>query len=207
MRRMVKIHFALILCAAAILMLPMLASAELRPFYLGIQGGFVANESGTLEEGGAKADMDYDNGGAVGAKFGTITPGFKYLAFEFEYFYAKQDFNHTARIVVDGDLASHTFMLNLLARCPIGRVIPYVGAGLGFAQFELNATRIWPPFRTISDDDLTGALQARAGIAFEIDPNWSADFSYRYFWAEPKLAGDDFDIRNHIFMVGINYHF
>jgi len=45
------------------------------------------------------------------------------------------------------------------------------------------------------------------GVNFEINKNWSADLTYRWFGTDPNIQGGDVDYTTNMITVGLNYHF
>ena len=194
-----SIFVSILVFALVLLVTPAAKAGEAGPFYVGVFGGYVMPDD--LENG---RDISLDDSWAVGAKAGYIVPAFKWLAIELEYAYlAEQDLDEPR---ADGDFKAMNVMLNLILRYPEGRIHPYVGGGIGWSWGELQATG---PAISVDESDNALAWQLMAGVNFEITPNWSADLSYRYMRAEYEFnsGGDDSISQNHMFLLGINYHF
>lgn len=178
---------------------PAATAAEAGPFYVGLFGGYVMPDD--LENG---ADISLDNSWALGVKGGYIVPAFKWLAVELEYAYlAEQDLDQAGYA---GDFKASNLMLNFVLRYPEGRFHPYIGAGIGWSWGELNVTG---PGGAVDDTDNALAWQLLLGVNFEITRNWSADLSYRYLRAEYEFGsgGSDTTSTNHMFLIGVNFHF
>ena len=125
--------------------------------YVQVQLGaaFVTDESATVEttdfDGtplSVTEDLDYDTGFAYGALLGYhLAPAF---ALEAEAVGRTTDF---AGNVSEDDLTVGTFLVNAVLTAPdTMRVVPYAGAGLGFANSNLEGA------------DLSFAYQAKAGL-------------------------------------------
>ncbi|MCU0582891.1 MAG: outer membrane beta-barrel protein [Syntrophales bacterium] len=178
---------------------PAATAAEAGPFYVGLFGGYVMPDD--LENG---ADISLDNSWALGVKGGYIVPAFKWLAVELEYAYlAEQDLDQAGYA---GDFKASNLMLNFVLRYPEGKFHPYIGAGIGWSWGELNVTG---PGGAVDDTDNALAWQLLLGVNFEITRNWSADLSYRYLRAEYEFGsgGSDTTSTNHMFLIGVNFHF
>ncbi|MCU0554224.1 MAG: outer membrane beta-barrel protein [Syntrophales bacterium] len=178
---------------------PAATAAEAGPFYVGLFGGYVMPDD--LENG---ADISLDNSWALGVKGGYIVPTFKWLAVELEYAYlAEQDLDQAGYA---GDFKASNLMLNFVLRYPEGKFHPYIGAGIGWSWGELNVTG---PGGAVDDTDNALAWQLLLGVNFEITRNWSADLSYRYLRAEYEFGsgGSDTTSTNHMFLIGVNFHF
>jgi OOP family OmpA-OmpF porin len=86
---------------------------------------------------------------------------------------------------------------------------PYIGAGIGFAQVNID-------IGDVGEDDATGfAYQIGAGIGFKLSERFTLDVGYRYF-AAPDLSVDfpvdpgetlnlDFDYSQHAAVVGVRW--
>lgn len=205
---MKKIYSAfLVFCLATFLLFSSVSTApaaEAGPFYVGVFGGYVMPNDLKIENG-ESWDLSLKSSWAIGAKVGYIFPQVKWLAAELEYFYlAKQDFDESG---TDGDFSANNVMANLLVRYPEGKIHPYAGIGIGWS---------WATFKgTVSDgsvDESANAFawQILAGVNFEITPQWSADLGYRYFSSKYEMGSDpsvDVTTKNHMILLGINYHF
>lgn len=184
---------------------PAATAAPQGPFYVGVFGGYVMPDDLELENGGS-VDVSLDNSWTIGAKFGYIIPQVKWLAAELEYVYmSEQDIDETG---VDGDFKASNLMLNIIARYPEGKIHPYIGFGIGWSWGEFNASA--PGFGSVDESDNAFAWQILAGVNFEITPQWSADIGYRYFTAKYELGDEpsvDATSKNHMFLIGVNFHF
>lgn len=194
--------FALVLALSGMLLFappPTATAAEAGPFYVGLFGGYVMPDD--LENG---ADISLDNSWALGLKGGYIVPTVKWLAVELEYAYlAEQDLDQAG---YSGDLSANNLMFNIIARYPEGKIHPFLGVGIGWSWGELNATG---PGGAVDDTDNAFAWQLMAGVDFEITPQWSAELSYRYQRADYEFgdSGSDAKSTNHMFLIGVNFHF
>lgn len=193
-------RFVFVFSLAAFLLITTVSIAPAQqagPFYVGVFGAFVMPEDLELEHG---SDISLDDSWALGVKGGYIIPQVKFLAVELEYTYmGEQDFDETNR---DGNISSHNFMANILFRYPEGKIHPFVGAGLGLSNASIEVDDVnW------DDDDTAFASQFIAGVNFELAPNLSAELAYKYFYSEYEFDGDDTEAGNHLFQVGLNYHF
>jgi opacity protein-like surface antigen len=234
---MKKICRILVLSSIAVLLLlataPIGSAQPAGPFYVGVFGGFVMPDDLRFEreydddwdhhhdEG---FDENLDESWAAGIKIGYIIPQVKFLAVELEYTYlADQDYGDkyytgygNQKYSYDGDFRAHNLMANLLFRYPHGKIHPYVGFGLGLSRATIEERDKWEyngqvASENIDKDDTAFASQFIAGVNFEIMPNLSADLAYKYFYSEYEIGlfGEDFNVeaKNHLFTIGINYHF
>jgi len=201
MKRICSSIFVSVLALALVVSFtPVAKAAEAGPFYVGVFGGYVMPDD--LENG---RDISLDESYALGVKAGYIIPATKrWLAVELEYAYlGDQDLDESG---ASGEFNAMNLMLNAILRYPEGRIHPYVGAGIGwsFAEFKASGGGL----SHVDDDDSAFGWQLMAGVNFEITPNWSADLSYRYMQAEYEFGGgSDRTSKNHMAMIGLNYHF
>ncbi|HVO65877.1 MAG TPA: outer membrane beta-barrel protein [Syntrophales bacterium] len=204
MRRKYNLILVPILVAFLVLAsTPAAKATEAGPFYVGVFGGYVIPND--LEVSGSdvvRFDVKMKDSWMLGAKFGYIVPTFKWVAGEVEYNYlAKQDIDVAG---INGDFSAHNVMANLLARYPEGRFHPYAGFGLGWSRGTFKASTI----EGSADESANAfAWQILAGLNFEITPNLSADLGYRYFQSKYSLEDSDVTAKNHIIVIGVNYHF
>lgn len=189
-------------------------AVEAGPFYVGIFGGYVVPEDLEIDDDDdwyddddGEFDIDLDESWAAGVKFGHIIPQIRWLAVELEYTYlADQDFEKSGS---DGDYSAHNLMANLLFRCPVGKVHPYVGFGIGLssASFDVSSSGFFY-FHDFDDDATDLAAQFIAGVNFEITPHWSTELAYKYFYCEyDDVEGLDIETASHMVTLGINFHF
>jgi opacity protein-like surface antigen len=196
----------LVLCLATFLLFTSVSTApaaEAGPFYIGVFGGYVMPNDLKIENG-ESVDVSLKSSWAIGAKLGYIFPQAKWLAAELEYFYlAKQDVDESG---IDGDFSTNNVMANLLVRYPEGKIHPYAGIGIGWSWATLKATST---SGSIDESANAFAWQILAGVNFEITPEWSADLGYRYFSSKYEMGPDNEDVttKNHMIVLGINYHF
>lgn len=181
---------------------PAAKAAEEKPFYVGVFGGYVIPNDLELSNGG-DVDVKMKESWMLGAKFGYIIPAFKWVAGELEYNHAfKQDIDEAG---VNGDFSADNVMANLLVRYPEGKFHPYAGFGIGWSWGTLKASD--GGGASVDKSDNAFAWQILAGMNFEITPNWSADVGYRYVQAKYSIEDVDVTSKNHVILIGVNYHF
>jgi opacity protein-like surface antigen len=189
------------------------AVAQTRPFYIGVFGGYTIPQNMTWESKitGESLNINVDNTGMIGFKFGYILPPVRFLALEFEY---NHIFEHNygpaeaSGVREAGDVYLDNFFFNLLLRYPKGRIHPYVGAGIGFSYFDIKNLETFQGFTVEQWESNTAfAWQFLGGVNFEIVPNISVDLTYRYFGTDPHLSVVDVDYRTSVISAGINFHF
>jgi opacity protein-like surface antigen len=156
-----------------------------------------------------RADISYDTGYTLGAAVGwQATPN---VGLEFEYAYRQVDYSGRAkdsigdRIDIDGKAKNSALMVNALYSFTLEnpQVVPYVGAGIGAAQLDMDGDKSTWNF----------AYQAIAGVGYEVAPQWTLYGEGRWFgtteskvWPEKGLATDlsfgTFDL-----LIGAKYAF
>jgi len=219
MKRICRTLVVFILSAFLLLTTAPVTSAQMAgPFYVGVFGGFVMPDNLRLEWG---YDESLDDSWAVGVKVGYIIPPVNYLAVELEYTYlGKQDYNDSyyagfygdERYSYNGNFSAHNLMANLLFRYPPGKVHPYVGFGIGLSRATIEENDIFESNGEVlsyhfDEDDTAFAGQFIAGLNFEIMANLSGDITYKYFYSEYEIEDWDAEANNHMFTLGVNYHF
>ena len=124
----------------------------------------------------------------------------------------KFSYSRRTRIVggmvnVDYDLRIHNALASRLG----DEWSPYVGGSVGLAEVTVNSSR---PGRTLIDDGAkTLVYQARAGIAYQLNPSVSASLEYRFFDTGRlnfgAVDGGSFepDYRNHTIEVVVQVEF
>lgn len=123
--------------------------------------------------------------------------------------------------LLETSLNSYTAMFN--AYYDLGRVgpmVPYIGAGVGFAYHRMgDVTSDVSPNTQFGEDKLAFAWSLMAGVAFQLTDRAIIDVGYRYIdmgsarsahgdaalaW-NPRLELDD--MRAHEIKIGLRYHF
>jgi opacity protein-like surface antigen len=187
--------------------------AQMRPFYGGVYGGYSwpQDMSWQSDSTGENINLEVDNAGVIGFKFGFILPQARMLALEFDYHHLLET-NYgpggNSLVKESGDVYLDNFFFNLILRYPQGRVHPFVGVGIGFSTISFSNVETVGGRSFYQEEYATSfAWQFLAGLNFEIAPNLSADLTYRYFGTDPHLAFVDVEYRTSIFSVGLNFHF
>jgi opacity protein-like surface antigen len=99
-----------------------------------------------------------------------------------------------ATVKVDGKISTLSGLLNLYYDIPTGsRFEPYIGGGIGVSRASADNLSATYPGTTvgfgISGSTTAFVYQLRAGVAYNIDNNFSATLGYRYF----NIAKQSFD--------------
>lgn len=186
--------------------------------FVGIMGG--VNFSGDQDISGTgvgiNRNVDTDTGWAVMPSI-----GYRYgngVRTEFELGYRSNDVDGVsgaAAAASGGEITAKSAMLNLLYDVDTGsRLMPYVGAGIGYAQVDYDGVRpVGVGVNRINDDDNVFAYQGMAGLSYWVNESLEVAAEYRYF------ATQDPDFRtsagvnvegeydSHSALVGLRWNF
>jgi len=170
------------------------------PYYIGIFGGWTVPDDLKVENG-TRRDLQLDNSWTLGGKLGYIFP--------VQWFAAEVEYNYMGSQHLDdpysGKISSNNVMFNVLLRYPKYWIHPFIGAGAGWSYGHLEGSG--PSIGSIDENESAFGWQAFAGLNLAITRNLSADFTYKYFQAKYGIDEVDVTSRNHIFLIGFNYHF
>jgi opacity protein-like surface antigen len=189
-------------------------------WYVGVQGSVpFVNETDVNVNGTKAGEVDFDTGYGIGGSLG-YTPGpngnfLDNMRFEAEYFYRNNELDGfsaggTSAQIAD-DISSDTYMINAYYDIDTGsRLTPYVGAGVGFSDIELNV-----PTLALSDEDSVFAYQLMAGIGWQPEMllNTVLQFGYRYLDASDPEFGTatggrvDHEYQIHSIEAGARFRF
>jgi len=191
--------------------------AQMRPlpFYVGVFGGYTMPDDMQVNAPGLSYDIDMENGGMVGAKFGFIPPEARFLALEVELNGMWNDYDRQVVVTTpfsgteEGDVSLANFMFNVKFRYPEGRLHPYAGFGIGWSTVTLDGREYADGILVSSydEEDTAFAWQFLAGLTYDITPTIDLELGYRYFYTEPDFAVSDVEFKSHIATVGLNFHF
>lgn len=144
-------------------------------------------QDGRLTQYGGPAGntVNYDPGLAAAAAFGYAFNPNVSADFEFEFVGAKIDsvpgfFSDNSRLYYAPFLGNVTLSLPI----PHSNVVPYIGAGAGFAAAVFDTDSFGPApndFVTGSESDVVPAGQIFAGLRFRLSRNISLDLGYKFF--------------------------
>lgn len=118
-------------------------------------------------------------------------------------------------VVADGrgDITNTALFANLYYDFAMGGAFePYVGAGIGFAQVDVDYSP--SGVGIINGDDTAFAWQLKGGVTWKIDPSWEAYGEYAYRQTDDvsfdnQLFPGSLDIENtqSIFSAGVRFRF
>lgn len=134
-------------------------------------GWYVRGEVGATSGGQVDADtgaIDLDDGWIVGGGGGyAFNNG---VRVEGELLYVDNDLDTAS----GGDSSMVGAFANVAYEFNnTGRIRPFIGAGVGFAQVSYDDG-------VTDDDDIGFAYQAKAGVAYDINERMTAELAYRY---------------------------
>lgn len=158
--------------------------------------------------GNSTFDTGFGAGGAIGRELSSILTGsFANFRVEAEVAYNE---NGIERMAGNPEVTATTYMANLLYDFPIadtdGRLVTYVGAGLGGASLEADGIAL------SDDEDTVFAYQVRAGLGYRIRPGFHVSLGYRFFDADDpefrsSLGRFETEYRSHAIEAGFRYTF
>ena len=156
-------------------------------------------------------EFSYDTGWTIGAAVGYSLNN---IRVEGEISYQKSDFDETTGLGLSldstGDVTGTAFMVNgYYDFVNSSKFIPYIGAGLGYANVEINDYNIpGSGVPDYNDDDSVFAYQFGAGIGYAINEKIMIDLKYRYFsTADPEFDTSEVEISGNKFCLGMKYSF
>ena len=175
-------------------------------------GMAVATDADVTDASPYTGTMQYDSGLAL---LGAVGYGMDNFRIEGEVGYQKNDFDSLEiigyKFDLSGDISTLSGMCNGYYDFSVGHgFTPFVTAGIGFAQVEINDYSVdgysepaW------NDDDTVFAWQVGAGVGYAVSNNMTLEAKYRYF-ATNKAEFDDgstLEFASHNFYVGMRYSF
>lgn len=160
------------------------SAQDLSYFYVKGFGGWTIpqNDDFRLEEkatgNSLPSGLDYSTGYVLGAAAGyQVSPN---VAVELEYAFRNADADYK-NITAKGTAQSNAIMANAIytfdGMGPNGAFKPYLGAGLGAADLNVDGRSGTPDF----DGSFNFAYQVMTGVAYDLTPNWTLNGEVRYF--------------------------
>lgn len=134
---------------------------------------------GPVPGGEMKLDTGIRFDVAVGYEFNP------YLSAEMEFGWTWNEVNSiTGLTVSDGSYGNFPFLANVILQLPLmnGRLIPYIGGGVGGSVGSFDADYISNGFVAITgnDTDIAFAYQGMAGVRYLFNDSMSAGLAYKY---------------------------
>lgn len=179
--------------AAVAILVGLAAPASANGWYASGSFGLSLTEDHEFDTGAGTVETELDSGlvlsGAAGYDYGLISNNVGVRAeIELSYRDASVDSHSvggTALPQPGGDLSSTALMVNALADFnPEGRITPYVGVGLGFAQVQYEGYSIQGVPEVLDDEDTVFAYQLIAGVGYALTQGIDLTAEYRFFATE-----------------------
>ncbi|MBS3731377.1 MAG: porin family protein [Desulfobacterales bacterium] len=181
--------------------------------YFSVKTGVtVPADSDATFAGGDSATFEFDPGVSVMCAIGGQIN--ERMRIEPELAYQKNDLDQAsssgASASADGDLTSISFLTNFyydfINESPF---TPYLSAGIGFAQIEVDDIASAVLTESIgSDEDTVFAYQFSGGIGWALGERVTLDFSYRYYATEePHFTPADSEFKSHNLYAGARFSF
>ncbi len=169
---------------------PVVEAAPAGGWYIGARIGGAFEGESDFGIAGATVSNEYDPGldfsGAVGYEFKNDSPVSYRLEGELGYNSFDID-THTVSGVgtfsganAFGEASSIYGLANAYIDYDLGLLSPYVSAGIGYAQLDLDGQGTNPGGVVLSDDDGGLAYQAGAGASYALSDTLKLDLGYRY---------------------------
>jgi len=127
----------------------------------------------------------------------------------------RTDLNATPAL--DGSLKVFTGFLNAMLDIEFGQpIVPFFGAGIGFANARLDnvtGTSRGNSFKLADDSDTVLAFQALVGVAYKVTETFSAEIGYRFLTMnDPSFSGGgagefDLTVDSHQVWLGLRVNF
>jgi len=204
---------------------PAMADNHETGFYGGFSGGYTffdeQDATDTVVATGAQTSFQVDlDGGWAG--FANIGYNFGNFRLEVEGGYRNSDIDNLTAgafgvagvfLATDGDLTTMSGMANAVVDLPIeGPLTPFLLGGVGFANHEVEISRIANTSVNFKDDDTVFAYQLGAGLAYEIGDKAALTMQYRWMGSEDytvadATASDEVEYDSHTVMVGLRFGF
>lgn len=183
-------------------------------WYIGLNAGITYVDDADVT-GASTGTVEHDSGASFGASLGYNPHGtgslIDYLRFEVEVRAESADLDSFGTATATNDVQSVAYMANIFADLRVYETwTPYVGAGLGFADVELDS-----PTLSVDDSDNALAYQFMAGVGYAPRslPNTEFTLGYRYFatddleFSNNASAAVDYEYSSHNIEVGTRFKF
>ena len=181
--------------------------------YVGVGGGVsFFNDSNVEPSNISSFDMEYDTGYGFYASAGY---NFVPVRLEFEFGYKKADVDKVSGTtdkpsLSDSDVTVKSYMVNVLYDHTYlnNRITPYIGAGIGLLNADLNINDRGDVVDLEGDDNEFG-YQVIIGAAFNMTKSFIIDLSYRFQSAPSDFSkvGADVEYNSSNIMAGLRYNF
>ena len=110
-----------------------------------------------------------------------------------------------------GDLNIYTLMANAYYDFDLGRIKPFVGAGVGVGFVDFNLPSGVATFAGLDDTEAAFAYQFTAGLGVDVTESVAAELAYRYQKLQTEVSlglnDPDLNIESHIGYAGLRAKF
>ena len=215
-----KSCFAALMGAFLFVTLASTAHAQTGFYVSGFAGAVILSDSDVTDPSDP-GTLSFDTGAGFGGAFGFVPLDSVRVEGEIAYRTNGVD-SHTdssGTTPLDGDMSALSFMGNAFYDFDLGMpLVPYVGAGVGFAAVFLDASLEFggSTVQIADDSDTVFAYQGIVGIAYEFSGGLVATADYRYFATmdaelteTAAFGGSSFEASyaSHNLTLGIRYQF
>lgn len=197
-------------------------------FYLGLSGGanFLTDTDFGIQGGAATVDNEYDTGFALSGSAGYDTGRvWQYggVRTEISVSYRENAIDQHSVAALGGaqpgstgEASSTAVMLNGYHDFATGTpIVPYLGAGVGYAWNDLSDYGVQAVPNVLDDDDSGFAWQLIGGVGYDVTSRATISLDYRYFstsadvTSSPATGSTDseVDLDSHTVMLGLRYRF
>ena len=192
-------------------------------WYISARIGAAFAEDTQFSTLGASVDTAFDPGFnlalAVGHTFRTESPLSFRTEAELGYLVLEADQHQISGLgtfsgsAASGDASAVVGLANAYVDYQLGAFTPFVSAGIGYADLDLDNVGTTPTGQVLDTDENGVAWQVGVGTAYAVSDTLNIDLSYRYSGIEDVgvTANDgtssDLDFRNHQVTIGIRKAF
>lgn len=209
-----KKNILIIACCTMLLSISTIAYSAEGPYVSGNLGLAILSDSDVTDSTvpGITLDIESDTGLALG-----VAAGYDFgnnIRIEGEIAYQKNDVDKASLLGVDVDLTGDTSSLAFLLNgyydfANESAFTPFISAGLGVAEVEINDFNVpGSGLPSSNDDDTVFAYQVGAGVGYAVNEKVTIDVKYRYFGtSDPDFETTTAEYSSHNFYAGIRVAF
>lgn len=202
--------------AALLLQAPAVLAQDAHPRgpFIGIMGGASFLDDADIDGPGVNTSAETDTGwlalGTLGYRFGN---GFRT---ELEAGWRENDVDQVFGAASGaGDISAKSLMANLVYDIRTGgRLMPFIGGGLGYAQIDYDGVAPLNLARNrVNDEDHVFAYQGLAGVSYWMSDVVELTTEYRYMATQdPEFktatgVGVDGEYQSHAVLLGLRWNF
>ncbi len=206
----VAVAFALLLAVpAAQAQLAPSARLNINQVYVGASAGIIIprDQHVTFSGGlGGSGDYSFNAGAAFTGLVGYHVNDL--IAVEGELGYGSFDYDRfngnfggaAVTVPVDGNATTISLLANVIAT-PFGRpggFLPYVGGGIGFANFDSTVNALGATGFSVSNNETDFAVDFIAGFDYALDSRWSVGGRYRFLWVNTSGSATNVGVTQNV---------